>query len=87
MNHTVTFILSAGAWITDNLRLPLFAFGLFPQGGLPFYLPATLYDTLGDAVAWASAAWDVVAGPWTEALVGPGWAADLGLMWEAALCL
>ena len=80
--HTVILALSLNGCAFDDQGRKVLAF-IPPLLTQKYYLPAALYDALGDAATWARAAWDVVAGPWAEALIGPGWWGDLVLIWEA----
>lgn len=86
MQHTVIVALSLNGCVFKDRGHRILAF-IPPFFARKYSFPATLYDALGDAVTWARAAWEVVAGPWVEKLVGPGWTADLGLMWDAETCL
>jgi hypothetical protein len=76
--HTITLALSINGALLDDRGRILSAF-IPPLLTIGVHLPEALYAALGDAATWARAAWDVLA--------GPGWGADLGLMWEAARLL
>jgi hypothetical protein len=77
-NHTITIALAINGQIADNSGRTLLAFipPLFTYG---IHLPADLYAVFCDAATWAQTAWDAVA--------GPGWGSEKGLMWEAIVCL